>query len=618
MSFDSTQALKEPLNPPIQESPPMPDESRNSVVSEEERVGSGCCGEPIIEKEIVSAFGEVPKKEKPQKWLDEPDWKITQNHSSRKIIELSPTCTVEVEVVFDKPVCFWARPEVRQSWSEKELHGELEVSATWDELFFDLVIVASIGQIASCLRWNEDDGGGEHRALALTEEDDGAEEDCSHAMIILHFALQMLSVYHVWAAVTQFNSRLKTNSISHTLRLILKMVAIAGMGANSEINLGSLSQFFAFVSFAWFMEFTSTLEVVLCGLKDERTRPYLRQTCNFGAVIFIPVIVFAILSWWASTSTTDDLNGIYTFWVLFFFFGPCQSPTTYTMFLGRFLTKLGFYEPFNQREQGIPMNVLYITERFGLFQIIVIGETVIAGSAGFTDFFNNSSHQQLACIMSLVLAVQTKLLYYELQAEQKTHALRVSKMSGFAFFLAHSILFVCLVGMGSLLHDVSAGLVWDVDQRRLFALFSGTFLYAISGLAVAHEGVGRGLRLLRKEIRIGTRLLIGSILITIGLLDGCHVFTDVENIVVVSVLYFLDFAIEFQGSKFSKKACGCEGAKEAPCLQRIISERKDLLRQQSAAVNPLMDGDRGAGLSSTNTSIDSVGRQTGGPRLSFT
>jgi len=100
----------------------------------------------------------------------------------KKFVQLSPTCAVEVEIVFDKPYCFWQPPEVRQTWNEKELYGEVrraggleqsdrstlpfpppnthssrftppspwqfEVSATWDELFYDLVIVASIGQIA--------------------------------------------------------------------------------------------------------------------------------------------------------------------------------------------------------------------------------------------------------------------------------------------------------------------------------------------------------------------------------------------------------------------------------------------------------------------------------------
>ena len=163
-------------------------------------------------------------------------WHLPEDHSShRKFVELSPTCRVEVEVVFDKPVCFWEPPQIRQSWSEKELEGELEVSATWDELFFDLVIVASIGQIAGVLRWGEDEG---HRRLE--------EEEVGSWTKVVHFVLQMLSVFHVWSACTAFNSRVKTNSISHTLRLILKMIAIAGMGANSSPSLDSLLQFFSF------------------------------------------------------------------------------------------------------------------------------------------------------------------------------------------------------------------------------------------------------------------------------------------------------------------------------------------------------------------------------------
>ena len=74
--------------------------------------------------------------------------------------------------------------------------------------------------------------------------------------------------------------------------------------------------------------------------------------------------------------------------------------------------------------------------------------------------------------MSLVLAVQIKLLYYELQAEQKTHALRVSKLAGYTFFFSHSLLFGSVAGMGSLLHIVSAGGEWDVTQRVLFNLFA--------------------------------------------------------------------------------------------------------------------------------------------------
>ena len=117
-------------------------------------------------------------------------------------------------------------------------------------------------------------------------------------------------------------------------------------------------------------------------------------------------------------------------------------------------------------------------------------------------------------------------------------------MAGFSFFLSHSLLFVCLVGMGSLLHDVSAGLTWDEDQRCLFLIFSGSFLFAISMLSLAHEGVGRGLRLLKKEIRIGVRLIIGSILIAMGALDGMMPYNDSVSIIMVVILFGVDFVIE--------------------------------------------------------------------------
>lgn len=205
---------------------------------------------------------------------------------------------------------------------------------------------------------------------------------------------------------------------------------------------------------------------------DQRLKPYTRQTGLFAVTLLLSAAMFGVLS--ASAAAPGaSLNNIYAAFTALFLLGPAQSPTTYTMFFGRFLTKAGCFDPFNQREQGVPMNVRYITERFGLFQIIVIGETVIAGSAGFTGFFSNTTHQQCVCVMSLVLSVQVKLLYYELQAEQKTHALRVSKLAGYLFFFSHSLLYGCVAGMGSLLHVVSAGEDWDDNQRLLFPVFAG-------------------------------------------------------------------------------------------------------------------------------------------------
>ena len=39
---------------------------------------------------------------------------LAASNHGRNLVQLSPTCTVEVEIVFDKPTEFWKWPEIRQ------------------------------------------------------------------------------------------------------------------------------------------------------------------------------------------------------------------------------------------------------------------------------------------------------------------------------------------------------------------------------------------------------------------------------------------------------------------------------------------------------------------------
>lgn len=196
---------------------------------------------------------------------------------------------------------------------------------------------------------------------------------------VLHFCLSFLSVYNIWAKVTGFNARFKVNSISHTLRLILKMAAIAGMGANAKTETSSLSEFFAFGAFAWGVESISHLEVVYLCIKDPNYKDHLSQNIFFFIVELLNVTVYMCLSCFA---TTAEIGSIYTAWMVFFLTGTTMTPAIWALFLAKITRALKIGD-FNPKINSLPMNVHYVTERFGLFQIIVIGETVIAGSAGF-------------------------------------------------------------------------------------------------------------------------------------------------------------------------------------------------------------------------------------------
>ena len=310
--------------------------------------------------------------------------------------------------------------------------------------------------------------------------------------------------------------------------------------------------------------------------------PLLTHVCPSVAVLTFPCIFYTGMAIFAAVSAPhSNFTTIYAIWVVFFALGFTLSPSLWRIFLSRLLTRCGVLKPFDVTEMGVPMNVNYINERVGLFQIIVIGETVIAGSAGFKGFFNHTRMQQFACVASLALAVQTKLLYYELQGEQKRHALRISGRRGMMFFLSHLFVFMFVVMVGSLLHEVSGGGRWDATQKGLFLVASGGFQVSMSWLSLCHEGVGYGLRVLRKEYRVGARLVLAAVLVTLGCAAN-ELLGDCECIVLVMAVFAIDFLVEFNGAKFSREKCGCDVRGEAPNLARIITASTNLSRQATA------------------------------------
>jgi low temperature requirement protein LtrA len=416
----------------------------------------------------------------------------------------------------------------------------------------------------------------------------------------------------VWGNYTSFNSRIKTNSLAHTTMLLLKIVPVAGMGANVSISNHSLAQFFAFAALAWAGEALSELEVYLM-VHSKKLNQYRRTIGGQFFVLLIPAIFYSVLSHVAFNEPDPDAasDTIYTLWVVFFCCGFTMSPTLWRILMARFLTRINVFTPWKRFEMGVPMNVNYIVERYGLFQIIVIGETVLSASAGFQNFVDNTFAQRFAAMASLGIAVQTKLLYYELQGEQKRHALRIDKMRGFGFMASHLFVFLFLVACGSLLHCVAGGHGWDYDQRSLFLISSGGFLCAMSVLSLCHEGIGKGLRLLPKEHRMTVRLTLAFVLLLVGALiavlpNDLSNLGDCEAISLVMIVFAVDFSVEFYGSKFSKKKCGCSLLGETPCLQRIITQAASVAASSSNNNN---NNNNNVSTTSTTTRVISITRQ---------
>merc|ERR1712216_335925 len=111
---------------------------------------------------------------------------------------------------------------------------------------------------------------------------------------------------------------------------------------------------------------------------------------------------------------------------------------------------IGEHEHHHDEEKGhdyyvnhdgiVPVNVEYVSERFGLLIIITCGESLFAGAAIVA-----SSRSMLSLLMaglSVHFALLVKLLYFELQGHVSEHAMDISQINGVLWTLAHLRVFV--------------------------------------------------------------------------------------------------------------------------------------------------------------------------------
>ncbi len=115
--------------------------------------------------------------------------------------------------------------ENRQLWQRPKLRTDeeqgLERKATWLELFYDLVFVVVIAELAHTLSGNINPAG------------------------IATFSFLFIPVWWVWTGVTFYNERFESNDVSYRLFLFLQMVPVAAMAVFAHDALGEASQGFA-------------------------------------------------------------------------------------------------------------------------------------------------------------------------------------------------------------------------------------------------------------------------------------------------------------------------------------------------------------------------------------
>lgn len=252
------------------------------------------------------------------------------------------------------------------------LEAEVERHASWLELFYDLVFVAAVAQLATTFG-----------------------EDYSWSGIV-RFSVLFVPVWWAWVGHTFYLTRFDTEDVGHRLLTFAQMTAATSLAVHVPAALGATSAGFA-LSYA-------TVRFILVAeyLRAGRHIPVVRPLTSRYAIGFA-----AAASLWA-LSVLIPVPWRFGFWG--------------TALVVDILTPLTA----GQLHIRFPPHLMHLPERFGLFTIIVIGEAVVSvvmgiGSGGLT------METGMAGMMGLLVAFALWWGYFEGAKGAAVRALSASR-----------------------------------------------------------------------------------------------------------------------------------------------------------------------------------------------
>jgi low temperature requirement protein LtrA len=199
---------------------------------------------------------------------------------------------------------------------------------SWLELFFDLIFVAAVAQVAEPLH-----------------------DDYSLAGV-LRFTILFALIWWAWTGYTAFATRFHADDSVQRLLMPLQMFVVAAMAANAEDQLHSRSS-------AGFMAAYGALRLLLIT-------QYLRAR-------HLPV---------ARPLTLRYVAGYGTAALIWLVSALLPAPARYVLWVAAFAIDLGTPWLTLPHMVTVPPNPAHLPERFGLFTLILLGESVVAVMRG--------------------------------------------------------------------------------------------------------------------------------------------------------------------------------------------------------------------------------------------
>lgn len=445
---------------------------------------------------------------------------------------------------------------------EEELEGE-EYKSSWDELFFDLALVAAFGMLANILRAggheragdHGDDHGDDHRRLSAMFE----LTPTSFQNSIILYCLETAAVISVRRFTDGHRSQWRRNDLVGSFLLLMRAVCVLGMAACAIDAEEGIWRFHAFAVVANVIGLISVLDSLWS--RPQRWKTLRTEAINLGTNIIFSLVYALLFCPNVGDAMSHNPTWAFIIWAVY----------TPWMFCGSWmLPGAGIGEEHDHdhdEEHGteyykthdgiVPVNVEYVSERFGLLVIISCGESLFAGAAIVASSRSVKSLGMAALCVYFALLV--KLLYFELQGHVSEHAMHISQLNGVLWTLAHLPVFVCSAGAGAVLHWAATpdNNNWLEEERNLFLGFTCALLFSLSLIMLLHGRLHNDRKhwWTKKYVRIGARMVMSAIMVT-GIL-----VKDTDNLwslIWVCSFMTLDFVYEF----LCKRAISSEHALE--------------------------------------------------------
>ncbi len=334
--------------------------------------------------------------------------------------------------------------EERELLRPPDVNQDSNRSATRLELFFDLAFVLFVARSADVLAKNETWTGG------------------------LEFAAILAVGWWAWASATLYANRFDTDDAVFRLLTLAGMAAVIGMAASVD-KIGSAQS-------GWFAAAYVLLRVVLIAgyLRAWRHLPDARRT-------ILPYLLghSAGAAVWAVSIVTPE-PWRYVLWgvgVAVDLVGPTLAA---------------------RLKDGIPLHMEHLPERFGLFVILVLGESVAGIAHGLHDAKWVASAIPVA-LLSFVLAAGLWWSYFDLAGARAKRLL--NEVGGERSDRRHDVYIFGQLPLTLALATVGAGIELAVVQSGEGEVPAGTRLLLAGGVAVylvsmalTDSGMSRGKR----------------------------------------------------------------------------------------------------------------------------